>query len=159
MFAEDEEVKEEAKTEKKRIEVIWNELKFEFVWRVGTPPQLLVFRLSRMLDPLADPGRLILHFSDGLFAELCDALESGVSLQAKFLEHHPPPVIPLQPGLPPVVASPVGGGGNVAPLVPPQTVPGQSLEVPARGKRAPAASKSPGLQNVSAPAAQCPRFP
>ena len=83
---DDEEVKVEKKTEKKRIEVVWNELKFEFVWRVGTPTHLLVFRLSRMLDPLADCSRLILTDTDGMVVELCDAMENLASFAAKFVD-------------------------------------------------------------------------
>lgn len=93
----DEEVKDEKKTEKKRIEVIWNELKFEFVWRVGTPTHLLVFRLARMLDPLADGSRLMLTDGDGLHVELGDGLESGVSYHAKFVDGPLPPFAIPQP--------------------------------------------------------------
>lgn len=74
----------EAQVEKRRIEVVWNDLKFEFCWRVGTPPDLLASRLSRMLDPLADSTKLELCDSEGTILPLCDDILSGYSLFARF---------------------------------------------------------------------------
>ncbi len=83
-LSDDEEVVFEEKPAKKRVEILWNELKFEFSWRVGTPEVLLVVRLARMLDPLADASRLLLTFSDGRHAIMDDSIESNVSLHATF---------------------------------------------------------------------------
>lgn len=84
LSVDDEEVRAEPKPEKKRVEVLWNDLKFEFVWRVGTPSDLLVIRLARMLDPLADARRLFLFYQDGLQAVLDDCIENESSVSAVF---------------------------------------------------------------------------
>ena len=84
LCSDDEEVRAEPKPEKKRVEVLWNDLKFEFVWRIGTPTNLLVIRLARMLDPLADARRLLLFHQDGLQAMLDDYIENESSISAVF---------------------------------------------------------------------------
>jgi hypothetical protein len=84
---QDDDVKFEEKTEKRRVEVVWSDRRVQFVWRVGTPGDLMTARLCRTLDYRLSPRLLLLSLTPGgPHCDLSDAIPSGTTLFASFRE-------------------------------------------------------------------------
>jgi hypothetical protein len=82
---QEDDIKFEEKTEKRRISVVWDDRRVPFVWRVGTPPDLMTRRLCRTLDYRLSPRLLWLSLAPGgQPCELSDDIPSGTVVFASF---------------------------------------------------------------------------